>query len=99
MSTWSKLFRAVAFLLVLYVGVDIVTCDGPGSSCSSFSSQDKHSVPTDSGDNCICCCAHPVIVPQIAMIASEKIIPTEFVELIQKPIAQPSEIEHPPQLS
>jgi hypothetical protein len=102
MLVLSRVFSAVALLLVLYVGVQVATCDAPGSDCSSFASQNdhKHSVPTDAGDNCICCCAHPAPVPMIAAVIMERVmVPVYFAEPIAKPHTRPSEIEHPPQLS
>lgn len=102
MVPWSRVVRAVAFLLVLYVGVQVVTCDAPGSDCSAFATQDGHkqSIPTDAGDNCICCCAHPAPVAMMALVALERIsVPAYVPEAAAKPRTRSSEIEHPPQLS
>jgi hypothetical protein len=97
-----QIFRAVALLLVLYIGVQVVTCDAPGSDCSSFATQNDHKqpAPTDAGDNCICCCAHPAPVPLFASVLLERLaVPAYFSEPVAKPHTRPSEIEHPPQLS
>ncbi len=100
MVSWSRVFRVVAFLLVLYVGVQVVTCDAPGSDCSAFATQDKQSTPTDAGDNCICCCAHPAPAAMMALVALERIsVPAYVSETAAKPSTRPSEIEHPPRLS
>ena len=102
MGVWSRIFRAVALMLVLYVGVQVVICDVPGSDCSSFATQNdnKHSVPSDTGDNCICCCAHPAPVGMFAFVTLDRLsIPAYIAERVEKPHSRPSEIEHPPQLS
>jgi len=102
MAVWSRIFRAVALLLVLYVGVQVITCDVPGSDCSALASQREHRglVSTDSGDNCICCCAHPAPVELFAFVTLDRISVSAYIaEPLQKPHTRPSEIEHPPQLS
>lgn len=102
MTVWSRVFRVVALLLAFHIGGQIVMCELPGSDCSSVvtTQSGKRAVPTDAGDNCICCCAHPAPVSLFTVITQERISVRAYIaESVEKPHQRPSEIEHPPQLS
>lgn len=99
MGLWSRMFRITAMLLVLYVGVEMLTCELPGSDCSVLSALSKHP-PVNSGtDNCICCCAHSIVTPQVFQ-AFTAIETAPFEEAaILAPLTRSYDIEHPPQNS
>ena len=99
MGFWSRVFRAAALFMVMFVAVEVATCDYLSeSSCSaSQSSPDKDS-PTG-GDNCICCCSQAAVMPVLNVAVHVTSVWVERDEPVQHPILTPLEIEHPPQLS
>ena len=99
MAFWAKAFRFTALFLVLYIGVDVLTCELPSSDCSILSSIGKHPPTNQAPDNCICCCAHPLIVAQAAFVAPVVTVEASSDVLSVKPISRSQDIEHPPQLS
>jgi hypothetical protein len=99
MSFWSKAFRCTAMFLVLFASVEILACDLlPNSDCSISHPQDKGQTQ-DSGDNCLCCCAHMVVVKPLVFEPHEAIVPAYPEDSVQQPLFAPSHIDHPPQLS
>ena len=106
----QKAFRLTAVFLLLFIGVEIATCELPTSPCSILtigangvdhkvaSSKYEASSPV-LDDNCICCCAHPVIQPMLAMAPVRLVLPRSLPEKADDPTLFPSSIEHPPQLS
>jgi hypothetical protein len=83
---------------VFFISAQILTCDLPGSDCSVLSTSDKH-LPPSAPDNCICCCAHPLIVAPVTPVFAAIIIPVADEPPVLRPISRTLEIEHPPQLS
>ncbi|GAA3771671.1 hypothetical protein GCM10022270_35400 [Terriglobus aquaticus] len=99
MTVWSKIFRITAMLLVLYVGVEMLTCELPGSDCSVVSALDKHPPANSGSDNCICCCAHTIVTPQIMYAFAAIEVPPLEEDLVLAPLTRSFDIEHPPQNS
>lgn len=99
MGFWSRVFRAAALFMVMFVAVEVATCDYlTDSSCyGSQSSPDKGS-PTR-GDNCICCCSQAAVMPVLTIAVRVTSVWIDRDERVQHPILTPLEIEHPPQLS
>jgi hypothetical protein len=101
MGLWSKAFRLTAIFLVLFTAVEVFACDVlPDSDCyiSQSQSQHKHQGPT-SGDNCLCCCAHLIVVKRAALAPQVLTVPAPREEAVEQPLFAPSSIDHPPQLS
>jgi hypothetical protein len=101
MGFWSKAFRFTAVFLVLFTAVEVLACDLiPSSSCyiSNTRPLDKHH-PPDSGDNCMCCCAHLVITKRLNFTPQFLTVPAPAEESVKQPLLAPSSIDHPPQLS
>jgi hypothetical protein len=99
MGFWSKVFRATTLFMVMFVAVEVATCDYlTETSCfASQSSPDKGS-PTG-GDNCICCCSQAAVMPLLTVAFHPISVWIDQDELVQHPILTSFEIEHPPQLS
>ncbi|MBS1802379.1 MAG: hypothetical protein JST28_03390 [Acidobacteria bacterium] len=99
MGLWSKAFRVAALFMVMFVAVEVATCDyWPDSSCnSSQSSQDK-GAPGGS-DNCICCCARAAVMPVVTIAVQATAIWIDRDEPVRHPVLTPLNIEHPPQLA
>jgi hypothetical protein len=98
----SKAFRFTAIFLVLFAAVEILACDLlPSSDCyiSSHSQDHDKGQGQDSGDNCLCCCAHMVVVQPLIFAPRETIAPAPAEEGLKQPLVFPSHIDHPPQLS
>lgn len=92
----ASIFRFVAVFLLLLTSAELYACEvlAP-EQCESFGYA-KDGNPQQSDDNCICCCAHVIVVQPVLLDASALVI-TAFdpVEprLVQQ---QPSSIYHPP---
>jgi hypothetical protein len=99
-SLWCKAFRFTALFLVLFTAVEVLACDLlPSNDCFvSHSSSDK-SQGQNSGDNCMCCCAHIVIVAPLAPMPSQVTFAFERDLQVQQPSLLALTIDHPPQLS
>lgn len=118
MAFLSKAFRFTAVFLVLFIGVEIVTCEMPGSDCAivlaadhqvSTSNasgnlatsvpRDQHSVPDKDCDNCICCCAHTIVVGHVVLLPGAVLTTAYQQDSVENPVSRSTSIEHPPQLS
>jgi hypothetical protein len=99
MASWRKAFRCTAMFLVLFAAVEILACDLlPNSDCYISHRQDPGQTQ-QSGDNCLCCCAHMVVVNPLVFEPEEIVVPAPPEESVQEPLYAPSHIDHPPQLS
>jgi hypothetical protein len=101
---WSKAFRLTAMFLVLFAAVEILACDLlPSSDCYISSRAQDHDKGLGQGqnscDNCLCCCAHVVVVKPIILIPQEKIVAAAPEMGVERPLFSPASIDHPPQLS
>jgi hypothetical protein len=98
MTSWLTIRRIVTFFLLLLAATEIFACQLISPDTCIFSSHPTHdSDPDCSGDGCLCCCTHIVVVPP-----AEALAPLEFIsravpfEDVQRPDFPPSGIEHPP---
>jgi hypothetical protein len=99
MSFWSKAFRCTAMFLVLFAAVEIFACDLlPDSDCYISHRQDQGQTQ-DSGDNCLCCCAHMAVVKPLVFEPQEAVVPAPPEQVIPQPLFASSHIDHPPKLS
>jgi hypothetical protein len=99
MGFWSKTFRCTAMFLVLFATVEILACDFlPDPDCYISHRQDQGQTQ-GSGDNCLCCCTHIVVVQPLIFEPRETIATAPPEESVQQPLFAPSHIDHPPQLS
>ena len=99
MGFWSKAFRCTAMFLVLFAAVEVLACDLlPNSDCYISHRQDPGQTQ-ESGDNCLCCCAHMVVVKPLVFEPEEAVAPAPMDENVPQPLFVPSHIDHPPQLS
>jgi hypothetical protein len=84
---------------VLFAAVEILACDDlPNSDCNISYQQDQGQ-PQGSCDNCLCCCAHMVVVQPLIFEPRKTVVPAPPEESVQQPLFAPSNIDHPPQLS
>jgi hypothetical protein len=98
MTHWSAIRRVVTLFLLLLAATEIFACDAIASPACLFASHTTQE-PDDgcSGDGCLCCCAHIVVVPPMIPLA-----PLGFVTQAvtpdngQAPDVPPTRIEHPP---
>ena len=99
MEFLSKAFRVAALFMVMFVAVEVATCDYlTDSSCyAGQSSPEKGS--SSGGDNCICCCAQAAVMPVLTIAVRINSVWIDRDEPVQRPILTTSGIEHPPQLS
>ena len=99
MAFWAKAFRFAAVFFVLLIGVEVLTCDLPGSDCAVVHASDKHALPDAGSDNCICCCSHAVVVAQVTPVPAAGLVPVFDETVLQVPESRPSVIEQPPKHS
>ena len=93
MEYWRTVRPLVTLVLLLLAGAEIFACDAIASPECLFSS---HATP-DSGDGCLCCCAHIVVVQPIVPLGPlASVGETIVVSDSKTPDVPPSRIEHPP---
>ena len=92
----ASIFRLAAVFLLLLTSAELYACEvlAP-EQCESFGYPQDAS-PQQSDDNCICCCAHVIVVRPVLLDASVLVIttldPVESRQIEQ----QPASIYHPP---
>ena len=100
----TKAFRVTAIFMVLFASVELFACDlFPTSDCYISSGLQNHGngqpqVP-DGCDNCLCCCAHIVVVKPVVLIPQQAVALTDPEMVVERPLFSPAAIDHPPQLS
>jgi hypothetical protein len=97
MTSWPTIRRVVTLLVLLLAATEIFACQLISPDSCIFSS---HSTPDSSeggsGDGCLCCCAHIVVVAPITPLASLGFISrASSSEEIQAPEFRSIDIEHP----
>ena len=90
--------RVVTLLVLLMAATEICACQLISPDSCIFSS---HSTPDsgegDSGDGCLCCCAHIVVVQPIMPLVSLGFVSRAVpFEEFQVPEVRAIDIEHPP---
>ena len=90
--------RVVTLLLLLLASTEIFACDAIASPGCLFSSHATHDSDGDcSGDGCLCCCAHIVVVQPILPLAPLGLVDEAIVVSdSDTPEVPPNRIEHPP---
>src|SRR6266481_2139551 len=90
--------RVVTLLLLLLAATEIFACGLVSSPVCLFSTDTTQDSGDDcSGDGCLCCCAHIVVVPSITPLAPLGFVATAVpCEDSQTPDFPSSRIEHPP---
>lgn len=98
MAHRSTVRRVITLLLLLMAATEIFACQLISPDTCIFSSHSTNdSDEGGSGDGCLCCCAHIVVVaPAVGLVALGFVsLPLPF-ENIQAPAVPPNRIEHPP---
>jgi hypothetical protein len=98
MTYWVTVRRLVTLLVLLMAATEIFACQLISPDTCIFSSHSTHDSDQDcSGDGCLCCCAHIVVVAPIVPLVNLGFISQAVpAEDIQAPDFPPSGIEHPP---
>jgi hypothetical protein len=98
MALCSTVRRVVTVLVLLLAATEIFACDLISPPTCLFSTQTTNDSDQGcSGDGCLCCCAHIVVVAPIVPLVSLGFISQAVpVEEVQSPDCPPSGIEHPP---
>ena len=98
MEYWLTVRRVATLLLLLLAAAEIFDCTAIASPECVFSSHVTHdSDDSCSGDGCLCCCAHIVVVQAIRTLPRTELAAETIVvsDLNTNDIA-PNRIEHPP---
>src|SRR5262249_9624147 len=98
MEYWRTVRRVAALVLLLLAGAEIFACNTMASPECLFSSHATHdSGDGCSGDGCLCCCAHIVVVQPIGPLAPLGLVGERIVVSgSNTPDVPPNRIEHPP---
>ena len=98
MLLWPRVRHVLTVLILLLAATEIFACDLAAVPNCLFSTQSAgDSDEGCSGDECLCCCAHIVVVAPTVPLASLGFISQAVpVENVQAPDFPPSGIEHPP---
>lgn len=98
MASWPTIRRMVTLLVLLLAATEIFACQliSP-DSCILSSHGTPDTSEGDSGDGCLCCCAHIVVATPITPLASLGFISRAVpFDEVQAPEFRSIEIEHPP---
>jgi len=95
---WPTVRRVVTLLILLLAATEIFACQLISPDTCVFSSYSTQDSDQDcSGDGCLCCCAHIVVVAPIVPLTSLGFISQAVpVENVHTPDFPSSRIEHPP---
>src|SRR5438477_12354403 len=98
MRQWWTLRCVVTVLLLLLAATEIFACDAIASPVCLFSTHTTNDSDDGcSGDGCLCCCAHIVVVPSIVPLAplgfAAQAVPPDDCQTTDVPAGR---IEHPP---
>ena len=98
MAHWYTVRRVVTLLVLLLAATEIFACELISPDTCLFSTHSTGDSDKDcSGDGCLCCCAHIVVIAPTTPLAAMGFIwlavPFEY---IQTPTFPPSRIDHPP---
>ena len=100
MTHGSTVRRIVTLLVLLMAASEIIACQWISPDSCIFSAHQHSSGDSEkecSGDGCLCCCAHIVVVPPAQPLADIGFISRAVsFEEIQTPEYPPIGIEHPP---
>ena len=90
--------RVVTLLVLLLAATEIFACELISPDSCIFSSHSTSDTSEDgSGDGCLCCCAHIVVVAPIAPLATLGFISRAVpFDEVQAPEFRSIDIEHPP---
>ena len=94
--TRAAIFRLMALLLLLVTGAELFACEMiEPEQCESFGSSGSTG-GAPAGDNCICCCAHVVVIAPFALAPVAEGV-TELAPIDHpKPEYKSLSIYHPP---
>jgi len=98
MAYWPTIRTSVALLILLLAATEIFACQMISPDTCVFSSHSTRDSDQDcSGDGCLCCCTHILVVAPIGPLARLGFISQAVpFEDVQRPDFPPSGIEHPP---
>jgi hypothetical protein len=98
MESWPTIRRSVTLLILLLAATEILACQLVSPDTCIYSNHSTHDSDQDcSGDGCLCCCTHIVVVAPIGPLARLGFISRAVpVDNVQTPDFPPSGIEHPP---
>lgn len=102
MALWPIVQRLVTVFVLLMAATEICACQliSPDSCIFSTHHTTNDSDEGASGDGCLCCCAHIVVVAPVRPLAPLGFVARALpLEIVRTPDVPPSRIEHPPRFS
>lgn len=95
MSSRVTIFRIAAIAILLLTGVELIACEviSPTTCEISGAPSDQK---TDSGDSCLCCCFHIVVVAPLVFEPVQEAVAFEPILSPQVPSFASARIYHPP---
>ena len=98
MRRFSRVVTLVATVILTLATVEIVFCsDCSPESCQFSRSSSQHSPISHSGDDCLCCCAHIVVVTMPRIEPTAQTLPTFETTVPSLQIVPSRPLFHPPQ--
>jgi hypothetical protein len=91
------LFRIAAVIILLITGVELVTCEVVNPAACEIAGAQGSQTP-DSGDACLCCCAHVVVNAPITFEPLEKTVALVTVAAVPLHSLESASIYHPPKV-
>lgn len=95
MPSRVTIFRIAAVVLLLLTGGELIACEvlSPATCEISGAPGDKN---PDSGDACLCCCFHVVLVTPIVFETNLEVVALDPSPTVRVPSVEPAGIYHPP---
>lgn len=95
MPSRLMIFRISAVIILLLTGVELITCEVVSPEACEISG-----VPggqsTNSGDACLCCCSHIVVIVPLVFEPTEEAIALKPVPPVPFSSFESASIYHPP---
>ena len=98
MTLWPTLRCVITLLLLMMAAMEIIACPFvSGDSCIFASHSTSGSDEGCTGDGCLCCCAHIVVVAPTMPLATlgfnARAVPLNDIQILE---VRSADIEHPP---
>ena len=96
MPSRVTIFRIAAIAILLLTGGELIACEVLSPSTCEISGALDQS--PDSGDACLCCCFHIVVMTPIVIEPAAEVLALDPPRAVQVPSIDSASIYHPPRV-
>jgi hypothetical protein len=95
MSSRFTIFKIVAVVILLLTAAELVACEAFSPATCELAGGPGGQT-TDSGDACLCCCFHIVVVAPVVFEPAEKVVALDPLPSVPLSSFESAAIYHPP---